>query len=122
MDEQIRKLELAPALKEIREQTRTNNDNRLVGLINDWNGIRLFLLGGFHHDGVWPAGTISLRVDGDEIVCTLSIHALEIEAKFRGNDWDEIWLEIDNQLSRNVVCWQMDWKGRERLERKLTMS
>lgn len=122
MENENGKLILAPALKAIKEQLRKPDANRLVEMRNDWDGIRMFLLGGFHHEGIWPAGSISCRCDSDDIVVTLSIHSLEIEAKYRYWSWDPMWIAINNELLENIVPWQMDWKGRERLERRISMS
>jgi hypothetical protein len=122
MENENEKLVLAPALRAIKEQIRKPDEGRLIGMKNDWNGIRLFLIGGFHHDGLWPAGTLSIRCDADEILVTLSIHSLEIESKYRFDGWDQGWETINGELEQNRVCWQMDWKGRDRMNRRMSMS
>lgn len=115
-------LGLSPALKAIREQCRKPDENRLVEMRNDQNGLREFLLGGVRADGIWPAGTISVRVADDELLVTLSIYSLEIEAKYRGTALDRMLLQIDTDLEQKSVRWQLDYRGRERLERRVSQS
>jgi len=122
MENENGKLGLSPTLKAIREQCRKPDENRLAAMRNDTNGIREFLLGGIRSDGIWPAGTIGIRVDGSEILITLSIHSLEIEAKYRSFDWDDVWIQIETDLESKSCPWGLDWKGRERLDRRVATS
>ena len=122
MSDENGKLGLSPALKAIREQCRKPDDNRLAAMRNDWNGLRDFLTGGIRADGIWPAGCLSVRVDGGELFVRLSIHSLEIESLYRDCDWDDMWNRINRDLESKSVEWQLDWKGRERLERSVASS
>lgn len=122
MENGANKLELSPALVAIREKLRKPDQNTLPAMRNDWNGLREFLIGGIREDGMWPAGTISIRHDQGDLCICLSIHSLEIEARYRFDSWDSAWETLDHALTTNSIGWQLDYKGRERLSKKIALS
>lgn len=116
------KLGLSASLRAIRESLRKPDGNRLPAMRNDYNGLREFLLGGVRDDGIWPAGMLSVRISGDEILVKASIRSIEVEAQWWGQDWNVLWEHIDRELSERVVRWALDYKGRERLERRISLD
>lgn len=113
---------LSPALRTIRDALHTPNGDRLLGMKNDWNNIREFLTGGIRDDGMWPAGNFGVSCDGQFLVIRLSIFALEIEARYQGSEWDQLWEKIELDLGTGEVPWVLDWKGKQRLSRGVDLS
>lgn len=110
---------LSEVLKIARENLRKPDLNRLPAMRNDWNGLREFFLGGVRDDGLWPAGSLSVRVQSDQLVLQLRLPSLEMQAVYSGYNWDELLEQINNDLTSKTVRWELDYKGKQRVERKL---
>jgi hypothetical protein len=122
MENENSKLRLPPVLQAAKLSRDPNHSERLLDMQNDEEGIRMFLLGGQHHEGFWPAGSISIRAEGDDVLVTLSIHSLEVECKYRASTLIVAIEAADKDLRSNQVQWQMDYRGRQRIERRLSTS
>jgi hypothetical protein len=112
-------LHVSSVLKQVHEVVQADDVSVLVDMGDGFSGVRRFLIGGCRPDGVWPCGGIYVTRDGRDLVVRLSIRSLEVESIYRGTSWSGLWETIDNDLLENTVHWQLDYKGRQRQERKL---
>lgn len=113
---------LSEVLKVARESLRKPDLNRLPEMRNDWNGVREFLLGGVRDDGLWPSGTIAVSARGELLTVQLRLPNLEMQSTYQGTGWDELWEQVNSDLEHKVVRWELDYKGKQRLERKLLVD
>lgn len=81
--------------------------------------VRKFLIGGRRNSYTWPAGEFRIALNGNMVQVTLAVRALEIEAKYYDSSYSTMLDTIENDLSLDTVNWCPDYKGRQRLEKKL---
>lgn len=101
------------------EAVQTAPDQLLSSFGADYPMCRLFLLGGMRGHHNWPAGTVSLKRVRDELVLTVRIPCLEVEASYSGQSFYGLFEMLETDLCNDTIRWRADWRRKQREERKL---
>lgn len=118
METNGRVVNLSKVVQEVRDRLLLDDGSLLPDIAESHPGLRAFLLGGLRDGETWPPGALYVARDGNDVLCRVSLRQLELECVYRGGKICELIECIENDLTTQRTNWTLDYKGRQREERK----